>query len=656
MDSRSKKSRLDSKEENIKQERQTQERLMQEKQMREKQRLTTTGALVKFLKNQFVARDGKEHRIINGVFGIFGHGNVAGLGQALEEYGGKELPFFQPKNEQSMVHSAIAFSKARRGLGTFACTTSVGPGATNLITGAATATINRLPVLLLPGDIFANRSVSPVLQQLENSSSLDMSVNDCLKPVSRFWDRINRPEQILQSLPEAMRFLSRPEMNGAVTIALPEDVQAEAFDFPLSFFEKRVYTNYRPLPTDEELKIAVQMIKSSEKPMIIAGGGVYYSDAGQALKTFVDSTHIPVAVTQAGKSINESHSEFYLGAVGVTGTMAANKIASDCDLVIVLGSRLSDFTTASKTQFRNQKVKFLSVNLNSLDASKHGAFGIVADIRSTVAALTKALGQHKISSEYEQRILEVAKQWQTIRNELTVTHDEEKRNLTQAAVIGLLNNNISPDSVIVHAAGGLPGDLHKLWKTTSDGNYHSEYGYSCMGYEIAGALGVKMADPKREVYAVLGDGSYLMLNHEIVTSIQEGIKITLILLDNNGYQCIHGLQKSCGSRSFGNEFRQRDPESQMLDGEYLKIDFILNAQSLGALTFTATNKITFIDALEKSKKSKKTCLIYIPLEKGQTLPNYSWWDVPISEESTDESVRLARKKYEEAVTKKRFFY
>jgi 3D-(3,5/4)-trihydroxycyclohexane-1,2-dione acylhydrolase (decyclizing) len=624
--------------------------------MQNKISLTMAGAVVKFLKNQYVARDGVEHRLINGVFGIFGHGNVAGIGQALEEFGGLELPYYQPKNEQAMVHSAIAFSKARRGLGTFACTTSIGPGATNLITGAATATINRLPVLLLPGDIFANRSVSPVLQQLENSNSQDMSVNDCFRPVSRYWDRINRPEQILQALPYAMSLLSRPETAGAVTICLPQDVQGEAFEYPLSFFEKRTYINYRNLPTEEELKGAVQLIKSSVKPMIVAGGGVFYSDAGTALKEFVKTTHIPVTLTQAGKSLNEADSNFYLGAVGTTGTLAANKIATETDLVIVLGSRLSDFTTASKTQFQNPKVKFLAINVNTLDAGKNGALGLVADIKVTLEALTKSLGSYKISADYEQKILEVAEKWKITRSEIIEVKSKGKDLLTQPEVIGLLNSNIASDSVIVHAAGGLPGDLHKLWVTTSEGNYHSEYGYSCMGYEIAGALGVKMANPKREVYSVLGDGSYLMLNHEIVTSIQEGIKLNLVLLDNHGYQCIHGLQKSCGGRSFGNEFRHRNSENQRLEGETLTVDFVLNAQSLGAEVFSATNKESFIEALEKSKQSTKTCLIYIPLREGTAVPSYSWWDVPISEETTEAAVKTARKKYEEALTKKQFYY
>lgn len=624
--------------------------------MQNKISLTMAGAIVKFLKNQYVARDGVEHRLINGVFGIFGHGNVAGIGQALEEYGGSDLPYYQPKNEQSMVHSAIAFSKARRGLGTFACTTSIGPGATNLITGAATATINRLPVLLLPGDIFANRSVSPVLQQLENSNSQDMSVNDCFRPVSRYWDRINRPEQILEALPYAVGLLSRPETAGAVTICLPQDVQGEAFEYPLNFFEKRTYTNYRNLPSEEELKAAIQMIKSSAKPMIVAGGGVFYSDAGVALREFVKTTHIPVTLTQSGKSLNETDSNFYLGAVGTTGTLAANKIATESDLVIVLGSRLSDFTTASKTQFQNPKVKFLAINVNTLDAGKNGALGLVADIKVTLEALTKALGSYKISADYEQKILAVAEKWKSTRNEIIEVKSKGKEHLTQAEVIGLLNSNIASDSVIVHAAGGLPGDLHKLWVTTSEGNYHSEYGYSCMGYEIAGALGVKMADPKREVYGVLGDGSYLMLNHEIVTSIQEGIKLNIILLDNNGYQCIHGLQKSCGGKSFGNEFRHRNSKNQRLDGETLDVDFVLNAQSLGAEVFKANSKETFIEAIEKSKKSTKTCLIYIPLREGEPVPSYSWWDVPISEETGEAGVKTARKKYEEGLTKKQFYY
>ena len=607
-------------------------------------RLTAAAALVRFLKAQYVARDGKEQRLIEGVFGIFGHGNVAGLGQALQEYGGSELPFHQPKNEQAMVHTAIAFSKTRRGLGTFACTTSVGPGATNLVTGAATATINRLPVLLLPGDIFANRRPAPVLQQLENPLSQDISVNDCLKPVSRYWDRINRPEQLLTALPEAMRALATPELAGAVTLALPEDVQAEAFDCPNEFFAKRVISLRRREAAREDIAEAVAWLKRARRPLVIAGGGVHYSDAGQALLALAQSSGIPVAVTQAGKiAVAAEHS---VGAIGTTGTLAANAIAERADLVLAIGTRLSDFTTASKTQFRAEGVRFIGINVNDTDARKHGALPLVGDARAVLEQLAQALGGHRVSEDFRREIAELKEKWQAARAELTRSAEQ----LGQAQVIRCLNEALDARSTIVHAAGGLPGDLHKLWNVRAPGDYHSEYGYSCMGYEIAGALGVKLAAPEREVYALLGDGSYLMLNHELVTSIQEGIKLTAVVLDNAGYQCIHRLQKSCGGSSFGNEFRDRD-------GSRLPVDLAANAASLGAEVFRAATEAELAQALEAARHAKKSAVIVVTLrEDDPGLPGYSWWDVPVAEVSEQQSVKKARAAYEEARKKQRFYY
>ena len=619
-------------------------------------RLTVAGAIVEFLKRQFVSRDGREHRLVHGMMGIFGHGNVAGLGQALDEHGGRELPYLQPKNEQAMVHTATAFAKARRRLGTYACTTSVGPGATNMVTGAATATINRLPVLLLPGDVFANRLPGPVLQQLESPLSQDMSVNDCFRPVSRYWDRINRPEQLLSALPEAMRVLTDPAETGAVTLALPQDVQAEAYDYPAHFFDARVYAVARPRPDAEALAAAAALVRAAQRPLIVSGGGVYYSDAEGALAAFSEATGIPVAVTQAGKGTLPDDHARCLGALGVTGTLAANRLATDADLVLVLGSRLSDFTTASRTQFQHDRVRFVSVNVNGADAAKHGALPLVADARAALADLGVALAGHRVSPDHDQAIGEARAGWEQARDHILHPSRPAGSLLHQAEVIRVLNDAVGSRAVVVHAAGGLPGDLHKLWRSRGDGDYHSEYGYSCMGYEIAGALGVKMARPDREVYAVVGDGSYLMLNHEIVTSVQEGRKITVLLLDNHGYQCIHNLQRSCGSAGFGNEFRQRDAGSGRLSGENVAVDFVANARSLGASAFAAGTEEELVRALDDARRETRTCVIYVPVEPKTPLPGYSWWDVPVSAESDSPAVQAARRAYQKALRARRFYY
>jgi 3D-(3,5/4)-trihydroxycyclohexane-1,2-dione acylhydrolase (decyclizing) len=620
-------------------------------------RTTPAAAIVRFLQAQYVRRDGAEHRLINGVCGIFGHGNVAGLGQALEEFGGKALPYFQPKNEQAMVHTAIAYAKTKRRLGALACTSSVGPGATNMVTGAATATINRLPVLLLPGDIFANRRPAPVLQQLEHPHSQDMSVNDCFKPVSRYWDRINRPEQILTALPEAMRVLADPAETGAVTIALPEDVQAEAFDCPANFFEKRVYDIARSAPPATAVAAATQLIRAAKRPLLIAGGGVHYSDACDALKKFAEATGIPVAVTQAGKgALLESH-KLGLGAVGVTGTLAANRLATDADLVLVVGTRLSDFTTASKTQFQNDRVRFVSININAADAAKHGALPLVGDAHATLAALGRALRGWRVPSAHRQAVAGARAAWEKPWREMTSpAKPSAAGRLYQSEVIRVLNEFSGPRSTVVHAAGGIPGDIHKLWRGKSPTDYHSEYGYSCMGYEIAGALGVKLADPSREVYALLGDGSYLMLNHEILTAVQEGLKITVILNDNSAFGCIHNLQRACGGRSFGNEFRHRSRASGRLEGPAVAVDYVANARSLGATVFTATDAPSLKRALAAARAERNTCLIYVPVSPESVMQGFSWWDVPPAAVSGVPTVRAARARYAQAAKRQRYYH
>ena len=620
-------------------------------------RTTPAAAIVRFLQAQFIKRDGVEHRLINGICGIFGHGNVTGLGQAIEEHGGRGLPYYQPKNEQAMVHTAIAYAKTKRRLGTLACTSSIGPGATNMITGAATATVNRLPVLLLPGDIFASRRPSPVLQQLEHPGGPDVSVNDCFRPVSRFWDRINRPEQVLTSLPEAMRVLADPAETGAVTIALPEDVQAEAFDCPLSFFEKRVYVVSRTLPSSELLREAVSLLRSARRPLIIAGGGVHYSDATGALEKFAAATGIPVAVTQAGKgSLLESHAQG-LGSLGVTGTLAANRIALDADVVIAVGTRLADFTTASKTLFQDPGVRFININVNAADAVKHGALPLVSDARAALAALERAMRGWRVPTAHTRAIAKARSDWEKPWQAMVSPRERSSDGLLyQSEVIRVLNEFCDEQSTVVHAAGGIPGDIHKLWRGNSSTDYHSEYGYSCMGYEIAGALGVKLADPRREVIAFLGDGSYLMLNHEIVTAVQENQKLIILLNDNHAFGCIHHLQKSSGGRSFGNEFRHRDARSGRLEGASVSVDFVANAASLGAVVFTANDAKSLREALDSARAEKGTSLVYVPISSESVMKGFAWWDVPPNAVSQRPNVQTARAAYEKAKTKQRFYY
>jgi 3D-(3,5/4)-trihydroxycyclohexane-1,2-dione acylhydrolase (decyclizing) len=483
---------------------------------------------------------------------------------------------------------------------------------------------------------------------------MDVSVNDCFRPVSRYWDRINRPEQLLAALPEAMRVLSDPAATGAVTLALPEDVQAEAYDYPAHFFEKRVWHVPRPRPDADALSAAALALREARRPLIVAGGGVWYAEAEAALRTLAEAVGIPVALTQAGKGALPDAHPLCLGAIGTTGTLAANRIAAEADLVLAVGTRLSDFTTASKTQFQHPDVRFVSVNLNSFDAHKHGALPLVGDARTALTALREALAGHRAPAEHARAVASAREQWEAAWQRIVHPPREGSRRLHQAEVIRILNEHAGERATVVHAAGGLPGDLHKLWKSRGAGDYHSEYGYSCMGYEIAGALGVKMAAPDREVYALLGDGSYLMLNHEIVTSLQEGRKITIVLNDNHGYQCIHGLQRSCGSGGFGNEFRRR--AGQRLEGETLAIDFVANARSLGAAAFHADTEEELSRALEEARREPRTSLIHVPVEPGASVPGFSWWDVPVAEVSDQEAVRQARARYEEAVRARRFYY
>jgi 3D-(3,5/4)-trihydroxycyclohexane-1,2-dione acylhydrolase (decyclizing) len=619
-------------------------------------RMTMGQAIIRFLSRQYVERDGLEQRLFAGVFGIFGHGNVSGLGQALEEVGG-ELRYYQPRNEQAMVHSAVAYAKMKNRLQIFACTSSVGPGATNMLTGAALATVNRLPVLLLPGDIFASRTPHPVLQQLELGSSQDVSVNDAFRPLSKYWDRINRPEQILSALPAAMRVLTDQADTGAVTIALPEDVQTEAYDYPANFFENRVHHLGRPVPPESDLNRAIRVIVEAKTPLIITGGGTLYAEASDALDDLTRTCGIPVCETQAGKGVLPWNHRWNAGPIGANGGLAANRLARDADVILAIGTRLSDFTTASMSAFQNPDVRFISINTAPLDAYKVGALPLIGDARATIQLLTRGLkaAGYRTDEAYEQHVLELKHVWDEAVDRVRTQSDGAT--LTQANVIGIVNEASQPHDVVVCAAGGMPGDLLKLWRTRDPKGYHVEYGYSCMGYEIAGGLGVKMADPSREVYVMVGDGSYLMLNSEISTSVQEGYKLTIVVVDNHGFQCIRGLQQACGSPAFGNEFRFRNERSGRLDGDFVPVDFVKNAESLGAGAYYTDTADGLRQVLERSKHDTKTAVIHVPVDVEARVPGFeSWWDVPVAEVSSQAGVQASLRAYREAKEKQRFYY
>ncbi|MBI2810297.1 MAG: 3D-(3,5/4)-trihydroxycyclohexane-1,2-dione acylhydrolase (decyclizing) [Candidatus Melainabacteria bacterium] len=620
-------------------------------------------ALIKFLKNQYVQRDDITQPFFAGCFGIFGHGNLAGVGQALQE--NPDFTYYQSRNEQAMVHAAVAFARAKNRLQTLVCTSSIGPGATNMVTGAALATINRLPVLLLPGDIFARRDVAPVLQQLESEHSQDVSVNDCFKPVSRYWDRINRPEQLLTALPEAMRALTSPCETGAVTICLPQDVQAEAYDYPENFFEKRVWYIPRLRADAQSIQDAAHLIKSSKQPIIVSGGGTIYSEACQALAEFADAAGIPVVESQAGKGSLHFEHPLSLGAMGVTGTRGANILAREADLVIGVGTRYSDFTTASKSAFQNPDVKFININVMDFDCHKHNALALVGDARATLDELlplvrtrgnrdecapannrdecTPSNGRDKFVA----RVQEYRDDWDTIVESIYNPQDQQPDSpISQGEVVGLLNELSAPTDVVVCAAGSLPGDLHKLWRSRDPKGYHVEYGYSCMGYEIAAGLGIKMASPERGVYVMVGDGSYLMMAQEITTAVQEKIKMTILLLDNHGYGSIGSLSKSLGSAGFGTSYRFRSEDGQ-LNGEFLPIDFAANATSLGAKVFTANTRNELIKAFTEAKPEPGVTVIVISISSDKKVGGYeTWWDVPVAQVSSMQAVQQASKDYQ----------
>ena len=621
-------------------------------------RLTMAQAIIGFLKQQYVERDGMEQPFFAGCFGIFGHGCVAGIGQALQQ--NPDFRYYQIRNEQAMVHAAAGYAKMKNRMQTFACVSSIGPGATNMVTGAAGATINHLPVLLMPGDIFSRRNVAPVLQQLESGQSQDISVNDCFKPVSRYWDRINRVDQILCALPEAMRVLTSPADTGAVTLALPQDVQAEAYDYPEEFFLKRVWHIPRVRADKAALLRAAEWVKAAKCPLIVAGGGVIYSGACDALKAFVDKTGIPVGETMAGKGSLRYDHPLNLGAIGVTGTLAANRIAHDADLVIGIGTRYSDFTTASKTAFQNEKVRFVNINVAEFDANKHCALPVLGDALMVLEELGEVLQGYQADAAHQTRARELHNAWEAEVDRIYAIRNTPLT--SQGELIGAVNELSKPESIMVCAAGSLPGDLHKLWRSRHPKNYHLEYGYSCMGYEIAGGLGVKMAAPDRDVYIMQGDGGYLMLNAEIVTSIQEGYKLTIIIFDNFGYKSIGGLSRSLGQEGFATRYVY--PKDDVLPGddagenvEVLPVDLAANARSLGAHVIECKTYDDFAKAIKTAETIDKTTVIYIQNDRYVGVPGYdSLAGRPRGEVSEMESVREARKEWEKMRAKERYFF
>jgi 3D-(3,5/4)-trihydroxycyclohexane-1,2-dione acylhydrolase (decyclizing) len=611
-------------------------------------RATVGQAIVRFLAQQFTERDGQERRFIPAMWGIFGHGNVAGLGQALEEVGTQVgLPYHRPQNEQAMVHLAAAFARHTNRLQTLACTSSIGPGATNMLTAAAGATINRLPVLLLPSDYFASRGVDPVLQQLEHGFERDVSVNDAFRAVSTYFDRITRPEQLLSSLPEAIRVLTDPAQTGAATISLPEDVQTEAFDFPAAFFEKRVWRVRRPPPEAEALEAAAAAIRAASRPLIVTGGGTIYAEASAELDELATVHGIPVAETQAGKGALPWGHPLSVGPVGANGGLAANRLALEADLVIAVGTRLGDFVTASKTAFRDERLKVVALNVAPLDSYKLGAIPIVADARPGLAALSEALAGYRTEVSYQVEVERLKNEWDVVLDDLRSTKDPAR--LAQSEVIGIVNEVAGGQGVVINAAGTMPGDLLKLWRADDPKAYHVEYGYSCMGYEIPAGLGVKLAEPEREVFVLIGDGSYLLMNSEIVTAVQEGIDITIVLVDNGGFQSIHGLQRSVGTPSFGNELRFRDRQSGRLTGERVPVDFVAHAQAMGARAYHAGTADELRQALADARGNPTIDVIVVPVDPERRVPSFGgWWDVPVAEVSEQESVKKARAAYLDA--------
>ncbi|WP_431905890.1 3D-(3,5/4)-trihydroxycyclohexane-1,2-dione acylhydrolase (decyclizing) [Amycolatopsis thermoflava] len=606
-------------------------------------RLTTAQALVKFLAGQYSERDGVEQRLVPGTWGIFGHGNVAGIGQALLQHA-DEMPYYLARNEQGQVHAAAAFAKMRNRLQTFACTASTGPGSTNMITGAALATTNRLPVLLLPSDMFATRYPDPALQQLEDTRGGDVTVNDAFRPVSKYFDRITRPEQLIPAALAAMRVLTDPVETGAVTLCLPQDVQAEAFDWPEEFFRRRVWHVGRPVPEPDALRRAAALLRSAKAPLIVAGGGVVYSEAEHELRVFAEATGIPVADTHAGKGAIPWDHPCAVGGIGSTGTTAANALAAEADVVLGIGTRYSDFTTASHTVFGNPDVRFVNLNVARLDAAKHSAEMLLADAKRGITALHEALRDWQVDEAYRARARMLAEDWNRKADAcFTVGHQPLP---AQTEILGALNAALDDRDVVINAAGSMPGDLQMLWRARDPKAYNVEYAFSCMGYEVAAGVGTKMAAPDREVVVLVGDGSYLMMAQEIVTMVSEGLKVIIVLVQNHGFASIGALSESLGSQRFGTRYRYRSDDTGQLDGTVLPVDLAANAESLGATVLRASTVDEFAAAIAQAKANSTTTVVHVETDLyGPNPPGSAWWDVPVSEVSELESTRKAYETY-----------
>lgn len=616
-------------------------------------KLTMAQALVKFLDNQYVCYDGVETKFVEGIFGIFGHGCVVGIGQALEQ-GGHNLKFYQGHNEQGMAHAAIAFAKQSRRRKIMACTSSIGPGALNMVTAAGTATANRIPLLVLPGDTFACRQPDPVLQQVEQPTSYSITANDAFKAVCKYWDRIVRPEQLMTACLNAMRVLTDPAETGAVCLAMPQDTEGEAYDYPDYFLQKRVWYLDRRIPTQREIDAAVSMIMAAEKPLLVVGGGVTYSEAWNEALTLAEKFNIPIGETQAGKGNIPYDAPLNLGGIGVTGGPAANAIAKQADLVISVGSRLTDFTTASKWGFQNPAVKMLSINVSSFDAFKMDATSVVADAKLTLNALTDALTAKGYASKWGAEVPEAKKAYEA---EIDRNYSVELPDvLSQTRALGEINKAIDKDAIVVGSAGSLPGCLQRLWRSSTPGSYHVEYGFSCMGYEVCGALGVKLAEPDREVYTMCGDGSFFMLHSELFTAIQENKKINIMLFDNQGWGCIENLQNNQGTDTFGTRFCARNPETDLLDGPIIMADFAKIAEGYGCKSYTITTADELKAALEDAKKQTKCCLFDIKVGHKSMSDGYdAWWRVGVAEVSTSETVQAAYEDMQANIKKARLY-
>ena len=623
-------------------------------------RLTVAQALVRFLAAQYAERDGVRERFIPGTFGIFGHGNVAGLGQALLQNtaapteGEAEMPYHLARNEQNMVHTAVAYARTKNRLQTYACTASIGPGSTNMLTGAALATVDRIPVLLLPSDIFTTRTVDPVLQQLEVETAGDVSVNDAFRPVSRYFDRISRPEQLIPAALQAMRVLTDPAETGAVTLSLPQDVQAEAFDWPEEFFRERTWHVARPVPEPAALDRAVEVIRSAKRPVLIAGGGAIYSEASEALAAFTDATSIPVLDTQAGKGALSADHPLCIGGVGSTGNNAANELAAEADVIIGVGTRYTDFTTASHTAFRNPEAKFVNLNVKAFDAAKHSATMIVADARAGLEALRESLHGYQAPTEHQERATTLRAQWEELVAPCFAPHDQELP--AQTEIFGALNELMGDEDIVINAAGSMPGDLQALWKARSPIQYHLEYGYSCMGYELPASLGAKMASPTSEVVAIIGDGTFQMAPQEIATIVSENIKVILVILQNHGWSSIGSLSESLGSQRFGTKYRMRNEDTGLLDGGKVPLDIPANIRSYGIEVQEVSDTAAFREAYRTAEASQQATAIVVNTNLyGPHPPGDGWWDVPVSEVSTLESTQQAREVYEEKKAPQRHY-